>query len=156
MDKELFMKKAIDLSLFSIKNKGGPFGAIIVDHNNNIIGEGYNQVTLHNDPTCHAEIVCIRNACKNIDSYKLYGCTIYTSCEPCPMCLSAIYWSRIDKIYYSNTRFDAKKINFDDEFIYDEINKPINERNICMERIEDKDAINSFILWQDKNDKIEY
>jgi guanine deaminase len=156
MSKELFMKKAIDLSLFSINNKGGPFGAIIVDHNNNIIGEGYNQVTLNNDPTCHAEIVCIRNACKNIDSYKLNGCTIYTSCEPCPMCLSAIYWSRIDKIYYSNTRFDAKKINFDDEFIYNEINKPINERNICMERIEDKEAINSFLLWKDKNDKMEY
>jgi tRNA(Arg) A34 adenosine deaminase TadA len=156
MNKKIFMKKAIDLSLYSINNGGGPFGAIIVDNNNNIIGEGYNQVTLNNDPTCHAEIVSIRNACKNIDSYKLNGCTIYTSCEPCPMCLSAIYWSRIDKIYYSNTRLDAKKINFDDDFIYNEINKPINERNIVMEKIEDKDAINSFLLWNKKNDKIEY
>ena len=122
-----FMKRAIELSINSVKNGGGPFGCVIVK-NNRIIAEGSNEVTLSNDPTAHAEIVTIRKACKNINDFNLKGSEIYTSCEPCPMCLSAIYWSHIDIIYYGNTRLDAAKIGFDDHFIYNELVKDLSDR----------------------------
>ena len=116
-DKKKFMAKAIELSINSANTIGGPFGSVIVK-DNKIIAEGSNKVTSSNDPTAHGEIVAIREACKKLNTFDLSGCDIYTSCEPCPMCLSAIYWSRIDKIYYANTREDAEKIDFDDSFIY--------------------------------------
>ena len=112
------MDRAIELSGIST---GGPFGAVIIDKEGKIIGEGHNEVTVKNDPTAHAEVVAIRRACANIDNFSLEGCTIYTSCEPCPMCLAACYWARLDKIYYANTREDAANIGFDDEHIYEEI-----------------------------------
>ena len=121
-DKKKFMAKAIELSINSAKTVGGPFGSVIVK-DSKIIAEGSNKVTSSNDPTAHGEIVAIREACKKLYTFDLSGCEIYTSCEPCPMCLSAIYWSRLDKVYYANTREDAKKIDFDDSFIYLEIPK---------------------------------
>ena len=121
-DKIKFMAKAIELSINSANTIGGPFGSVIVK-DNKIIAEGSNKVTFSNDPTAHGEVVAIREACKNLKTFDLSGCEIYTSCEPCPMCLSAIYWSRLDKIYYANTREDAKNIDFDDSFIYLEIPK---------------------------------
>ena len=119
MKKINFMKRAIELSINNIKNNGGPFGCVIVK-NNQIIAEGVNRVTSSNDPTAHAEIVAIREACKKLNTFNLQGTDLYTSCEPCPMCLSAIYWSHIDKIFYGNSRDEAAEINFDDKFIYDE------------------------------------
>ena len=121
-DKIKFMAKAIELSINSANTIGGPFGSVIVK-DNKIIAEGSNKVTFSNDPTAHGEVVAIREACKKLKTFDLSGCEIYTSCEPCPMCLSAIYWSRLDKIYYANTREDAKNIDFDDSFIYLEIPK---------------------------------
>ena len=118
------MSRAIELSIESVKSGGGPFGSVIIK-NNEIISEGMNRVTKNNDPTAHGEIVAIRNACKNLNDFSLKGCELYTSCEPCPMCLSAIYWSRIDKIYYANTRDDAKKIDFDYSLIYSDLAKKI-------------------------------
>ena len=129
-----FMKRAIELSLESVNKSGGPFGCIIVKENK-IVAEGSNKVTSSNDPTAHGEIVAIREACKNLNTFTLAGCELYSSCEPCPMCLSAIYWARIGKIYYANTRDDAKKIDFDDSLIYSEFNKNINERKIPMVQI---------------------
>ena len=124
MEKKIeFMLRAIELSKNGLESgKGGPFGCVIVK-DGKIIGEGNNQVTSTNDPTAHAEMVAIRNACKNINSFQLEGCEVYTSCEPCPMCLGAIYWARPDKIYFANNRSDAAEIGFDDAFIYDEIEK---------------------------------
>ena len=126
-DKIKFMAKAIELSINSAKTVGGPFGSVIVK-DDKIIAEGSNKVTSSNDPTAHGEVVAIREACKKLKTFDLSGCEIYTSCEPCPMCLSAIYWSRLDKIYYANTREDAKNIDFDDSFIYLEIPKKISDR----------------------------
>lgn len=154
-DNEL-MKQACDLATENILNGNGPFGCIITDFDGNIISNGVNRVTLDNDPTLHAEIVAIKNACKIKNTYKLNDCIIYSSCEPCPMCLSAIYWSHIKTVFYGNTRQDAKEINFDDSFIYDEINKPIEERSIDMININNKYAKNSFIEWQKYEKKIEY
>jgi guanine deaminase len=153
---DFFMKKACDLAEYSISNRGGPFGAVIIDKNKNIVGEGYNTVTINNDPTQHAEIVAIRDACNRLNMFKLEDCTIYCSCEPCPMCLSAIYWSKINNIYYANTRNDAKNIGFDDEFIYDEISKKKEKRKIYMEKYNCEYAKKSFELWSDKKDKIDY
>ena len=150
-----FMLRAIELSLKSVKSNGGPFGCVIVK-NNSIVAEGTNQVTKNNDPTAHAEIVTIRNACIKINSFDLKGTEIYTSCEPCPMCLSAIYWAHIDKIYYGNTRIDAAKIGFDDNFIYEELNLDINDRKISLEQINQNEAKVAFKEWQLKPDKIEY
>ena len=120
--KNKFMERAIELSLESINSGGGPFGSVIVK-DDKIISEGMNRVTVNNDPTAHGEIVAIRNACKELNTFNLSDCFLYSSCEPCPMCMSAIYWSRIGKVYYANTRDDAKKIEFDDSFIYSEISK---------------------------------
>ena len=150
-----FMQIAIDASVENVKNGGGPFGAVIVK-NGELIATGVNRVTANSDPTAHAEVSAIRNACQKLGTFKLDGCVIYTSCEPCPMCLSAIYWSGINKIYYGNTAVDAKDIDFDDQFIYDEIDKPADSRNIpsiCLLR---HGAQRAFRDWRLKVDKIEY
>ena len=149
------MERAIELSIQSVKSGGGPFGSVIVK-NNKIISEGMNRVTKSNDPTAHGEIVAIRNACKNLGDFSLKGCELYTSCEPCPLCLSAIYWSRIDKVYYANTRNDAQKIDFDDSFIYSEIMKKIEQRKIPMkQQLRDK-ALEAFRLWLRTENKVKY
>ena len=149
------MERAIALSLESVKSGGGPFGAVIIK-NNEIISEGMNRVTKNNDPTAHGEIVAIRNACKNLNNFSLKGCELYTSCEPCPMCLSAIYWSRIDKIYYANTRDDAKKIDFDDSLIYSELTKKIKERKIPTTQLMRDEALQGFKLWKNTENKVKY
>ncbi len=154
-NKKKFMAKAIELSINSANTIGGPFGSVIVK-DNEIIAEGSNQVTSSNDPTAHGEVVAIREACKKLNTFDLSGCEIYTSCEPCPMCLSAIYWSRLDKIYYANTREDAKKIDFDDSFIYLEIPKKIDDRKIKMTQMLRDDALKAFEIWDKKVDKIKY
>jgi guanine deaminase len=150
-----FMLTAIELSLNSVKNNGGPFGAVIVK-DGKIVAKASNSVTLHNDPTAHAEINAIREACLALKTFDLSGSTIYTSCEPCPMCLGAIYWARIDKIFYANNRIDAKNIGFDDSFIYDELEKPIAERSIPTMQIMHNEAIKAFEAWKQKTDKTEY
>ncbi len=150
------MLEAISLSKENIKNAtGGPFGAVIVK-NGEIISGGSNQVTTHNDPTAHAEIEAIRAACKKLKSFSLEGCEIYTSCEPCPMCLSAIYWARIERIYFANSREDAAELNFDDEFLYREINKENHNRKIPMVQMLRDEAIKVFNDWKHKEDKIHY
>ena len=150
-----FMLKAIELSITSAKAKGGPFGCVIVK-DNQIIAEGHNQVTSNNDPTAHAEIVAIRNACNKLNTFNLEGCELYSSCEPCPMCLSAIYWSHIDKVYYGNSREDAAKIQFDDKFIYDELSLKMTERKIPISQISRDEAIKAFNLWENEENKIKY
>lgn len=150
------MSEAIELSRSKMLiGAGGPFGAIIL-LKGKIIGKGWNQVTSTNDPTAHAEVVAIRDACRNIGSFSLNGSILYTSCEPCPMCLAATYWSRIDKIYYANTRYDAAAIGFDDEFFYQELNKPILEREVPMEQINREEALTVFKEWSEKADKVQY
>ena len=149
------MERAIALSLESVKSGGGPFGSVIIK-NNEIISEGMNRVTKNNDPTAHGEIVAIRNACKKLNDFSLKGCELYTSCEPCPMCLSAIYWSRIDKIYYANTRDDAKKIDFDDSLIYSELTKKIKERKIPTTQLMRDEALQGFTLWKNTENKVKY
>lgn len=154
-DDERFMQMAIDLSIENVAKGGGPFGAVIV-RNGELIATGTNRVTDSCDPTAHAEVNAIRSACQKEQCFKLNGCVIYTSCEPCPMCLSAIYWSGIQKIYYGNTAIDAKDIDFDDQFIYDEIDRTADVRSIpsiCMMRHEAQAA---FREWRLKVDKIEY
>ena len=153
--KNNFMLKAIELSVSSANNAGGPFGCVIVK-NNKIIAEGSNKVTSSNDPTAHAEIVAIRDACQKLNTFNLSGSDLYSSCEPCPMCLSAIYWSHIDNIFYANTRDDAKKINFDDSFIYSEFSKKIEDRKIPIKQMLRDEALKAFELWNKKIDKIEY
>ena len=155
MNSDFFMQKAIELSIKNIHNNGGPFGCVIVK-NNKIISEGVNGVTQNNDPTAHAEIVAIRNACKKLNTFDLSGCELYTSCEPCPMCLSAIYWSHIDLVYYGNSRENAAEIQFDDKFIYDEMKKDINERKIPLKQILKDEAIKAFNLWTETENKTKY
>ena len=149
------MTRAIELSIKSVNSGTGPFGAVIVK-DNQIISEGFNTVTLTNDPTSHAEIVAIRIACKSLDNFSLEGCDLYTTCEPCPMCLSAIYWARVSKIYYANTRDDAKKIDFSDALIYEELSKTIKERIIPMNQMMRDEASKAFDLWDKKKDKVKY
>ena len=149
------MLRAIELSMISLKEGGGPFGCVIVK-NNEIISEGFNEVTNKNDPTAHAEIVAIRNACNKLNTFNLKGTQMFTSCEPCPMCLSAIYWSHIDKVYYGNNRNDAAKIGFDDSYIYDELSLDLNKRKIPLEQINEKEAIKAFEKWDVKKDKTVY
>ena len=153
--KNEFMKKAIDLSVESVNNGGGPFGCVVVK-GDKIIAEGSNKVTSNNDPTAHGEIVAIRAACEKLNNFSLNGCELYSNCEPCPMCLSAIYWARIKKIYYGNTREDARKIDFDYSFIYSEFQKDINQIKIPMFQIMRKEALKAFELWDKKKDKIKY
>ena len=154
-EKNKFMLKAIELSIKSAETTGGPFGCIIVK-DNKIISEGFNKVTLTNDPTAHGEIVAIREACNKLNTFKLSGCELYSSCEPCPMCLSAIYWSHIDRVFYANTRDDARNIDFDDNFIYSEINKKIEDRKLQMIQIHRDEALKAFKIWDEKVDKIKY
>ena len=149
------MKRAIELSIKSVNNGGGPFGSVIVK-GDKIIAEGSNKVTSNNDPTAHGEIVAIREACKKLNNFSLNGCELYSTCEPCPMCLSAIYWARIDKIYYANTREDARKIDFDDSLIYTELQKNIDKRKISMIQILRNEALKAFELWDQKKDKVKY
>jgi tRNA(Arg) A34 adenosine deaminase TadA len=150
------MKQACELATKSVNNGCGPFGCIITDANYTILSEGHNQVTELNDPTAHAEIMAIRNACKTLNTFELSNCKLFTSCEPCPMCLSAIYWARITNIFYSNTRNDAKNIGFDDEFIYDEIKKDIDERKVKLHKIKSTNSIESFDIWANSLDKTPY
>ena len=152
---EKFMKKAIELSIVNVTKGGGPFGAVIVK-NGKIISEGTNNVTKKNDPTAHAEIVAIRNASKKLKSYSLKGCEIYTSCEPCPMCLSAIYWSRLRRVYFGNTRKDAARIGFDDDFLYRQVARPISKRTLPMKQFLRHEARGAFVEWEEKPDKIAY
>ena len=153
--KNEFMKIAIELSIESVNKNGGPFGSVVVK-DNKIIAKGSNKVTFLNDPTAHGEIVAIREACKKLNNFNLSGCELYSTCEPCPMCLSAIYWARIDKVYYANTREDARKIDFDDSLIYSELDKKINERKISMTQMMRNEALKAFELWDKKTDKIKY
>lgn len=151
-----FMRAAIALSRQAIQsNQGGPFGSVIV-RNGEIIASGQNQVTSSNDPTAHAEVVAIRAACSSLQSWQLNGCELYTSCEPCPMCLGAIYWARPDRVYFANTRFDAAAIDFDDEFIYAEIKQSLSDRAIPMVQLLRSEALIVFDEWAAKSDKIEY
>ena len=149
------MREAIRLANESVKNGGGPFGAVIVKDNEIIAGSS-NSVTIDNDPTAHAEVNTIRQACKKLGTFDLSGCVIYTSCEPCPMCLGAIYWAKIDRIYYGNNRTDARNIDFADDFIYDELNRQFDERTIPIIPLLRDEALQSFRLWQEKEDKTEY
>lgn len=151
-----FMKRAIALSEENVhSHKGGPFGAVVV-YKGQIIGEGTNLVTCNNDPTAHAEVEAIRSACKKIGNFDLSGAAIFTSCEPCPMCLSAIYWARIDKIYYANTRSDAAEIHFDDDLIYNEIPKDPQSRKIPAVQILHEEARHVFDLWNQSTEKVTY
>lgn len=151
-----FMQMAIDLSIENIDNGGGPFGAVIVDPQGEIIATGVNRVTANNDPTAHAEVSAIRAACNKIGNFKLTGCTVYSSCEPCPMCLSALYWAGVKRICFGNTKADAKDIDFDDSFIYDQIELPRSKRSITCDHFMRDRAIVAFEKWRDKTDKIEY
>ncbi len=152
----LFMRRAIELAMEGVhKNDGGPFGCVVVQ-NGQIIGEGRNLVTSSNDPTAHAEVVAIRNACKKLSSFQLENCTIYTSCEPCPMCLGAIYWTRAEKIFIGCTREDAAAYGFDDAFIYDEIDLDPADRSIPAIKMLNDEAIKCFKAWETSPDKIEY
>ena len=149
------MARAIELSIKSVNSGTGPFGAVVVK-GNKIISEGFNTVTSAKDPTSHAEISAIRSACKNLNNFSLKGCDLYTTCEPCPMCLSAIYWARVDKVYYANTRADAQKIDFDDSLIYEELKKNIKERKISMHQMMRDEALKAFDMWDKKKDKVKY
>jgi tRNA(Arg) A34 adenosine deaminase TadA len=154
-DKE-FMRRAIELAQNGIdSNDGGPFGAVVVRHGE-IIGEGCNRVTSTNDPTAHAEVVAIREACKNLSSFQLDGCVIYTSCEPCPMCLGAIYWARPAKMYFACRREDAARVGFDDALIYEEIERPIEARRIESVNFLREEGLRVFENWANKLDKTEY
>jgi tRNA(Arg) A34 adenosine deaminase TadA len=154
--KEKFMREAIRLSLEkSRENCGGPFGAVVV-REGKIIGRGWNQVTSKNDPTAHAEVLAIRAACKKLNTFQLNDCELYTSCEPCPMCLSAIYWARVRRVFYANTRRDAAKIKFDDDLIYREISRPMARRKIPMRQLLRPEALKAFAAWEAKTDKVRY
>lgn len=155
MTKEELMQRAIELSINSVRNGGGPFGAVI-SREGEIIAEGSNGVTIYNDPTAHAEVTAIRKACEKLGTFELKGCEIYTSCEPCPMCLGAIYWAHLDKIYYANDRKDAADIGFDDDFIYQEIEVKPQYRKKPSEILMREEGLEAFRIWNKKTDKIEY
>src|SRR4051812_11550658 len=153
---EKFMLEAIQLSHYGMSNdEGGPFGCVVVK-GDEIVGRGNNKVSSTNDPTAHAEITAIRDACKNLGTFQLDDCEIYTSCEPCPMCLGAIYWARPKVIYYANNRSDAAEIGFDDSMIYDEITRDLKERKIPIIPIGREDALKVFKSWMEKADKTAY
>ena len=153
--KNKFMQRAIELSIESINSGGGPFGSVIVK-DGKIISEGMNRVTVNNDPTAHGEITAIREACKKLNTFDLSGYELYSNCEPCPMCLSAIYWSHIDKVYYANTRDDAHNIDFLDPIIYTELQKKNEEKKIKMIQIMREEGLKAFEIWDQKTDKIKY
>lgn len=151
-----FMARAIELSIENVRTgRGGPFGSVIA-RNGSVIAEGTNRVTATNDPTAHAEIVAIRAACAKLGAFELTGCEIYASCEPCPMCLGAIYWARLDRIYFAGTAADASDAGFDDSFIYREFAQPQRQRRIAMVPLMREQALEAFRLWQAKPDKISY
>ncbi|MGI6219800.1 MAG: nucleoside deaminase [Bacteroidaceae bacterium] len=152
---ERMMRRAISLSLESVARGGGPFGAVIV-RDGEIIAEGTNRVTLNCDPTAHAEVQAIRAAAARLGTFDLSGCTIYTSCEPCPMCLGAIYWAHIDRMFYGNSKQDAAAIGFDDAFIYKELALPAGERRLKSEALLPEEAIEAFRLWESKEDRTNY
>jgi len=150
------MSAAIRLSLQKMReNQGGPFGAIVVC-DGKVVGRGWNRVTASNDPTAHAEVTAIRAACQKLKTFQLAKCELYTSCEPCPMCLAAIYWARLRVVYYGNTRKDAAAIEFDDDFIYRELRLPISRRKIPMKQLLRQEALKVFAEWREKPDKIRY
>lgn len=155
MKKEELMLKAIELSIENVANGGGPFGAVIAK-DGEIIATGANRVTSQCDPTAHAEVSAIRAAASKLGTFNLSGCEIYTSCEPCPMCLGAIYWARLDKMYYANNKTDAKNIGFDDSFIYDELSLKPSARKLPSEVLLAEEAIKAFQQWTEKSDKVEY
>lgn len=150
-----FLKMAIDLAVENVKSGGGPFGAVIVK-NNEVVATGVNNVTTNNDPTAHAEISAIRNACEKLQDYQLEGCSIYSSCEPCPMCLGAIYWARPKKLVFAASKDDAASVGFDDSFIYNEIPKAIHERKLDTYQALQKEAYAPFEIWKNMEQKTEY
>lgn len=152
----VFMARAIELARMGVEmNLGGPFGCVVV-HNGEIVGEGNNRVTSLNDPTAHAEVIAIREACVKLKSFQLDGCTIYTTCEPCPMCLGAIYWARPEKVFFACTREDAANIGFDDNFIYQELEKTNENRKMRLTNLMRDEALEVFHSWSGKPDKVEY
>ena len=156
MSHEKFMQRALDIALERMRaNMGGPFGAVIV-RDGEIVAEGWNEVTSTNDPTAHAEVVAIRRACAKLATFNLSNCDIYASCEPCPMCLSALYWSRCAVIFYGNNAADAAKVGFDDSFLYDEVKKPLEERTIPIVRLLPEEAWASFAAWEKSPFKVDY
>ena len=155
MSENKFMRMAIELSKESVARGGGPFGAVIV-RNGEVVATGSNSVTILNDPTAHAEVSAIRAACASVGDFNLKGCEIYSSCEPCPMCLSAIYWAGIEKIYYANTRSDAAAIGFDDDFIYNQIPLAPAKRTVPSIPLMRAEGLEAFRLWEQKEDKVEY
>jgi tRNA(Arg) A34 adenosine deaminase TadA len=151
-----FMRAAIRLSLEKMRrNDGGPFGAVVVRHGK-IVGRGWNRVTSTNDPTAHAEIMAIREACRRLKTFRLDDCELYASCEPCPMCLAAVYWARMGKIFFAGTRRDAAAVGFDDDLIKREVSRPVSRRKIPMKQLQRKDALKVFAEWKRKPDKIRY
>lgn len=154
-DQIQFMRQAIRLATENVTNEGGPFGAVIVK-NGEVVATGVNRVTDSLDPTAHAEVCAIRAACKTLNTFDLRGCEIYSSCEPCPMCLSAIYWARIDKLYFAGTKYDAAEAGFDDSFIYDEFARSQSERQLPVEHLLHDEAMESFNAWLQNEKKIEY
>jgi guanine deaminase len=150
-----FMRKAIALSIQNIEKGGGPFGAVIVK-DGKVIATGVNRVTRNTDPTAHAEVTAIRKASKKLGTFDLAGCDIYTSCEPCPMCLGAVYWAHIDRMYYGNTKADAKNVGFDDSFIYDEIELKPEKRRLITTQLLSEEAIEAFRAWANTENKVKY
>ncbi len=155
MTKEDLMRRAIALAVDNVANGGGPFGAVIA-RDGEIVAEGVNRVTANHDPTAHAEVSAIRAACSKLETFDLSGCEIYTSCEPCPMCLGAIYWAHLDRIYYGANQHDAAAINFDDAFIYRELAVPVEQREKQMTALLPSEALAAFEAWRQKDDKVEY
>ena len=150
------MSRAIELSLANVhSNKGGPFGAVVVK-NGQIIGEGVNEVLASNDPSAHAEVIAVRNACRKLKNFQLTGCDVYTSCEPCPMCMGLLYWARPEKVYYANSAADAAKIGFDDAFIYAELAVPREQRSIQMQQMMREEAQVAFRAWESKPGRVQY
>ncbi len=157
LDHEKYMNLACRNAELGVKRGAGPFGCVIVEKSNGeVVGDAHNMVTLRNDPSLHAEIVAISHACHFLQTFELSNCVLYTSCEPCPMCLAAIYWARIDTVYYGNSAEDAAQIGFDDKFIYDEFAKPKEERKIQMTQIGSENAAIAFRQWEEKEDKVRY
>jgi tRNA(Arg) A34 adenosine deaminase TadA len=151
-----FMREAIRISIEKMRcNHGGPFGAVVVK-GNRIVGRGWNRVTSSNDPTAHAEIMAIRDACRRLKTFSLEGCELYTSCEPCPMCLAAIYWARLKRVYFGNTRKDAARVGFDDDLLYREVARPVARRSLPMKQVLRGEALTAFTEWQQKSDKVPY
>lgn len=157
LDHEFFMKKACKKAEKGVERGAGPFGCVIVEKSTGqVVGDAHNMVTLKKDPSLHAEIMAISHACHSLNKIDLSDCILYSSCEPCPMCLAAIYWSHIDTVYYGNSAEDAAQIGFDDKFIYDEFAKPKEERKIKMQQICREDAATAFTQWDEKEDKVPY